>query len=61
MKVGDVVKAMRAHDLIVRLGIIVRNLDSGPFGMDKFEVMVCDGRLETYTSAALREVVYDCG
>ena len=61
MRVGDIVKARRADDLVMRLGIIVRDLSPGPFDMDMFEVMACDGRVENYTSAALRSLDSESG
>ena len=56
MKVGDIVKAMGTRDLMVRLGIIVRQLKDLPIGLQVYEVMREDGTIETYTSAALRGI-----
>ena len=57
IEIGDLVEAMRARDLIVRLGIIVKKKEKvGPFEMDMFEVLLSDGVVENYTSAALRKL-----
>ena len=56
MKVGDLVEAMGARDLIIRLGIIVKKLEPVFFDMQVFEIMREDGTLETYTSAALWKI-----
>ena len=57
MNVGDLVEVMGARDLINRIGLVVRILAGGPFGMQVFEIMREDGTLETYTSAAIRRIL----
>jgi len=54
MKVGDLVEAMGSRDLMIRLGIIVKQLPDMKIGLKAYEVMREDGTIEIYSSAALR-------
>ena len=56
MKVGDLVEAMRAKDLLIRRGIIITKIKSPTPDnwLEAFEVMTSDGEIMTYTSTSLR-------
>tara|TARA_B100000700_G_C14802554_1_gene741297 strand:+ start:672 stop:857 length:186 start_codon:yes stop_codon:yes gene_type:complete len=60
VKVGDLVEAMRAKDLLIQRGIILSHLnvhvDVKEKWTDIYEVMTTDGIITTYTSAALRVI-----
>jgi len=58
MKPGDLVTYVSAYDLKPRTGIIVKilKLGTGPFDMNVYEVLRADGTLDTYTSAAVRDI-----
>ena len=59
MKIGDIVEAMRAKDLLIQRGIIVAKIKppTPDNWLEIFEVMTSDGKVMTYTSAALRVVL----
>ncbi len=58
MKVGDLVEAIKAKDMLIRRGIIIKRIKPIQFAdwLKVFEVMSSDGQVDTYTSAALRIV-----
>ena len=57
MKAGDLVEAMHARDLMIRIGIIINVINqNGPFSMKVYTVMCEDGTIDTYTGAALKKV-----
>ncbi len=58
MNVGDLVEALRAKDMLIRRGIIIKRI-KGPTQdnwLEVFKVMSSDGQVDTYTSAALRVI-----
>tara|TARA_A100001011_G_C14256473_1_gene820308 strand:- start:973 stop:1146 length:174 start_codon:yes stop_codon:yes gene_type:complete len=57
MGIGNIVEAMHARDLKIRLGIIIKKLPPLELGLEVFEVLTNDGKIDTYTSAALRVLV----
>ena len=57
MKVGDLVRAMGARrGKKIRLGVITELLPALEIGLEVFKVMTSDGKVDTYTSAALRRI-----
>ena len=40
----------------IRLGVITKQLPTMEVGLEVFEVMTGDGKIDTYTSAALRVI-----
>jgi len=55
MKVGDFVKVLEiAMGSPIQSGVIIKKLPSLEIGLDVFEVLTSDGKIDTYTSAALR-------
>ncbi len=57
MKVGDLVKVLEvAMGSPIQSGVIIKQLPPLEIGLDVFEVMTSDGKVDTYTSAALRSV-----
>ena len=55
MKVGDLVKAMSVRQgSKIQLGVITKQLPALEIGLEVFEVMTSDGKVDIYTSAALR-------
>ena len=56
MKPGDLVEAMRAKDLKVLYGMVIKKLPPIESGPEVFEVMTSDGHVTTYTETALRSV-----
>ena len=55
MKVGDLVKVLEiAMGTPIQLGVITKQLPPLEIGLDVFEVMTNDGKINTYTSASLR-------
>ena len=58
MKAGDLVEALRAKDMLIQRGIILKRIKPPTANnwLEVFEVMTSDGIINTYTSAALRVV-----
>ncbi len=57
MKAGDLVEAMRAKDMLIRRGIIIKQVKTAHTQfLDVFEVMTSDGEIMTYSTAALRVI-----
>ena len=56
MKVGDLVTAIRAIDLKAQIGMIIKHKPLAGHILEAFEVLTSDGKIDTYTTAALREV-----
>ena len=57
MKAGDLVEAMRAKDMLIRRGIIIKQVKPAHTHiLDVFEVMTSDGEIMTYSTAALRVI-----
>ncbi len=58
MKAGDLVEALRAKDMLIRKGIILKRIKppTPDNWLEAFEVMTSDGQIGTYTSAALRVI-----
>ena len=57
MKAGDLVEAMRAKDMLIRRGIIIKQVKPAHTQfLDVFEVMTSDGEIMTYSTAALRVI-----
>ena len=55
MKIGDLVEAMSSEQgSKIQLGVITKQLPTLEIGLKMFEVMTSDGKINTYTSAALR-------
>ena len=58
MKVGDLTTCITARELQEKIGIILSRRSNGPFGMKVYEVMTADGKIKSYTSAAVRPFPY---
>ena len=58
MKIGDLVEALRAKDMLIRRGIILKRIKppTPDNWLETFEVMTSDGQIDTYTSTALRVI-----
>ena len=61
MKVGDLVEAMRAKDMLIRRGIVLKRIKppTPDNWFEVFKVMTSDGEIMTYTTAALRKINED--
>ena len=57
MKVGDIVEAMHAKDLRIKIGLVTKELKplTGRGLLKVYEVMTEEG-VDTYTSGALRKI-----
>lgn len=53
MKVGDLVEAMYWEDLKISVGIILSELPPMELGLQVFEVLRGNGKIDIYSSAAL--------
>ena len=55
MKVGDLVKAMGARrSRKILVGIIIKHKPLNDHTLEAYEVLTSDGKIDIYTSAALR-------